>query len=236
MKIFSASQIKAWDDYTLQREPISSVDLMERAAMGCVEWLKKNISPSSRLMIFCGPGNNGGDGLAIARMMLMLGFRLDIYVLQNDHFSNDFTTNLQRLRSLSCPVHYLIRESDIPPVENDTIIIDALFGYGLNRPLEGLAQSLVQHINDSRAVTISIDMPSGLFADRSSTGNSIIRASYTLTFQVMKLAFLLPENAGFCPCRSSASAARSPGAAPSRCRVRHSRSVPAPAAPRRGCR
>ena len=162
MKIFSASQIKAWDEYTIQHEPIASIDLMERASIGCVTWLKKNFKRSQKIILFCGPGNNGGDGLAIARLMLAQGFAVDIYVLQSDFFSNDFTVNLQRLRSISQPVHYLIRESDIPPIGKDVIVIDALFGYGLNRPLQGLAGILVTHINASGAVILSIDMPSGL--------------------------------------------------------------------------
>lgn len=197
MKIFSASQIKAWDEYTIQHEPISSVDLMERASATCVEWFKKNIRLPQKLILFCGPGNNGGDGLAMARMILLAGGAIDIYVLQSDLFSNDFTANLQRLRALSHPVNYLIRETDIPPIENDAIVIDALFGSGLNRALEGLAQTLVTHINESQAVVMSIDIPSGLFADKTSKGNTVVQADHTLTFQTLKLAFLLPENAAF---------------------------------------
>ncbi|MBX3253520.1 MAG: NAD(P)H-hydrate dehydratase [Chitinophagaceae bacterium] len=197
MKIFSAGQIKAWDEYTIQHEPIASIDLMERASIGCVAWLKKNFNRSQKIILFCGPGNNGGDGLAIARLMLAQGFTVDIYVLQSDFFSTDFTVNLQRLRSISRPVNYIIQESDIPPISKDVIVIDALFGYGLNRPLQELAGMLVARINASGAVIISIDMPSGLFAHKTSGNNMIVRATCTLTFQVMKLAFLLPENADF---------------------------------------
>lgn len=197
MKIFSAAQVKAWDKYTIQHEPISSVDLMERASAACVEWLKKNIKLSQKLVLFCGPGNNGGDGLAIARMILLSGGTVDIYVLQSDHFSNDFTANLQRLRALSHPVNYLIQESDIPALENDAVIIDALFGSGLNRGLEGLAQTLVTNINKSQTTVVSVDMPSGLFADKTSKNNTVIEADYTLTFQTLKLAFLLPENSDY---------------------------------------
>ncbi|MBX2925038.1 MAG: NAD(P)H-hydrate dehydratase [Chitinophagaceae bacterium] len=197
MKIFSASQIKAWDEYTMLHEPVSSIDLMERSSSGCIEWLKKNINLSRKIMVFSGPGNNGGDGLAIARMLITQGLPVEIYILQNDSFSNDFTTNLQRLRSLPSPVNYLIREEDIPVIDRNVIVIDALFGYGLNRPLSGLAGLLVSHINEAGAVVVSIDMPSGLFADKSSRNNMVIKATHTLTFQCIKLAFLLPENEVF---------------------------------------
>ncbi|MFT3948129.1 MAG: NAD(P)H-hydrate dehydratase [Agriterribacter sp.] len=196
MKIFSAAQIKLWDEYTMQHEPVSSLDLMERAATKCADWTTQHTDRNKKIIIYCGPGNNGGDGLAIARILLLRGRKVQMYFAGGSQ-SADFKANFERLLQHNIlPV--LLSSPDLFPEHRDgDIIIDALFGYGLNRPLSGIAEVLVQHINQSKATVISIDFPSGLFADKSSKGNTIVQAAHTLTFQAMKLAFLLPENAPY---------------------------------------
>lgn len=194
VKIFSAKQIKEWDAYTIQHEPISSIDLMERAAAKCTDWIIANTNPGASFIIFCGPGNNGGDGLVIARMLIALQKKVLIYILQQTKYSPDFTINLERLQLVTDSIHTIINNEDFPAIASDAVVIDALFGYGLNRPLTGIAAELVQHINNSNSPVIAIDIPSGLFADSSSKGNPCIKATHTLTFQQLKLAFLMPEN------------------------------------------
>jgi NAD(P)H-hydrate epimerase len=199
MKIFSATQIKKWDAFTIENEPIASIDLMERAATACCKWLIGKNFGTFHFRIFCGKGNNGGDGLAIARMLIGHKCLVTVYILEFGNMgTNDFQTNLERLHGLTTDIHFL-QSPDFFPVINETdIIIDALFGTGLNKPLEGISKELVEHINQSGTTIVSIDMPSGLHADISSQGNTVIHASITLSFQNYKLAFLLPENEAYC--------------------------------------
>ncbi len=196
MKILSAAEIRAWDQYTIQHEPVASIDLMERAAGKCVDWLLGQFPDATAFSIFCGKGNNGGDGLAIARMLIEKDFSVTIYILEFGHKgTEDFQTNLARLHKFPQPdIHYVQSEENFHPIPKEHIVIDALFGSGLNRGLEGVTARLVEHINASGCEIISIDIPSGLFVDRSSKGNAVIRARHTLSFQCYKPAFLFAEN------------------------------------------
>lgn len=196
MKILSAEEIRLWDQYTIAHEPIDSVDLMERAAHTCVEWIEEQGLVDRPFIVFCGKGNNGGDGLAIARMLLERVFPVTVYILEFGHKGTaDFQSNLARLHQVpGADIRFIQSGDQLHPINKDAIIIDALFGSGLNRGLEGVTAQLVDHINESGCLVISIDIPSGLFVDRSSRGNSIIRADHTLSFQCYKPAFLFPEN------------------------------------------
>jgi NAD(P)H-hydrate epimerase len=198
VKIFSAEQIRAWDASTIKHEPIVSIDLMERAAGKCADWLLLNIPDKYHFKIFCGKGNNGGDGLVIARLLHQNKKMVDVYVLEfGKPGTDDFQTNLQRLHELPVPIHFIQSTEMFPAINSNDIIIDALFGTGLNKPLDGLSSSLVQYINSSFKQTVSIDVPSGLFTDKSSKGNTVVRATNTLTFQAYKKAFLIQENAEY---------------------------------------
>lgn len=196
MKILNSEQIKAWDQYTMQHEPVASIDLMERAAAKCVEWLQENNFLEQPVSIICGKGNNGGDGLAIARILVHQNIQqLNIFILETgSQGSEDFQTNLERLHY---PIRFIQSEKNFPSFRNKEVIIDALFGSGLNRPLDGVAEKLVEHINRSGNTIISIDLPSGLPADNAATTNAVIRSHHILTFQTTKLSFLLPANAEF---------------------------------------
>ncbi|MDQ6890999.1 MAG: NAD(P)H-hydrate epimerase, partial [Bacteroidota bacterium] len=220
MKIFSTPQIKAWDAYTIEHEPVSSAALMERAARACVNWILRHFDKSRSLKIFCGTGNNGGDGLAITRILIENGYDASAFIVASKKAgSPDFEINLERLYKISNEI-YLIEEEEIFPALSNDIVIDALFGTGLNKKITGRYARLIKHINNLSETVISIDVPSGLFVDESSkivnlrpdglhlTGKSstqsgpddqagfgpIIKATYTLTFQNQKLAFLMPEN------------------------------------------
>ncbi len=197
MQILNAQQIREWDLYTIDHEPIASIDLMERAALACTDWLMDNLLSNNRkpIDIFCGKGNNGGDGLAIARMLYQRGFQISVYILEFGHLgTDDFQLNLQRLHDTAVGIKFISSEKNFPSIDSTALIIDALYGSGLNRPLEGLTASLVEYINTHAKQVVSIDIPSGLFIDHSAKNNGIIRADHTLTFQCMKLAFLMPEN------------------------------------------
>ena len=202
MKIFETRQIREIDEYTISHEPVSSADLMERAAWGCAAWIMDHIPQANALLVITGPGNNGGDGWAIARMLADHGYgNIRLYQLQISHIlSADAETNRQRLISQNIvPVSEICDAADLPPVGQSDVVIDALFGSGLARPLEGLSAALVQHINASACRVVSIDIPSGLMGE-DNTGNpesGIIKASDTLTFQFPKRSFFFAENAKF---------------------------------------
>jgi len=199
MKILNAEQIRAWDQYTMEHEPILSIDLMERAATKCFEWLDNNGWLIHSFVVFCGKGNNGGDGLAISRMLAGRRCNVSVYILEFGHKgTEDFQTNLARLHQYpSVDIHFIQDENNFHSLSADAVVIDALFGSGLTRPPDGITSTLIDHINHSGCNVIAIDVPSGMSVDQSSKGNKIIKANYTLSFQCYKPAFLVAENAAF---------------------------------------
>jgi hydroxyethylthiazole kinase-like uncharacterized protein yjeF len=198
LNIFSAQQIKAIDAHTIHSEPISSIDLMERAALKCTHWIAKHYNPKDDFKIFCGLGNNGGDGLAVARQLIEQDFKVEVYIINySDKCSDDFLINKNRFEKLfpKC-IHEVESINQFPKIKSSDIVIDALFGIGLSEPLKGLVEACVENINISLAKVIAIDVPSGLFIDKhSDSASPIIKAHDTLTFQYPKLAFLFSENA-----------------------------------------
>lgn len=200
IKIFTSVQIKKADEYTVAHEPIASIDLMERAATKCTQWLIQNIKKKDSLLFFCGPGNNGGDGLVIARQLHILGYTVKVYLLSlSKNCSVDFSINEERLRKVQKDIlHTITSSNEFPEINKTDIIIDAIFGTGLNKTVSGLAGDCISLINKSGAKVIAIDMPSGLFTDAHTDSNStVIKATHTLSFQFPKLAFFFPENASF---------------------------------------
>ncbi len=195
MYILSSAQIRQWDVFTIKNEPVSSIDLMERAAAACLNWLQTHHYLSHPFVIFCGKGNNGGDGLSLARMLRAKQHIVTVYMLETGQAGTpDFEVNLQRLKNTGVEIISIEREEQFPSVSFNTIIIEALFGTGLSRPLEDMPGKLVEYINRLANEVIAIDMPGGLFADERSGGNAIIKAAHTLSFQCYKLALLMPEN------------------------------------------
>ncbi len=196
MKILSAEEIRNWDQYSIRHEPIASIDLMERAARKCVEWLAEHYMDAPSFGIYCGKGNNGGDGLAIARMLMEKNFLVTVHILEFGHKgTDDFQTNLALLHKRpDANIHFIQTEQHFTSIPPGQIIIDALFGSGLNRSLEGVTAKLVEHLNASKQEIVAIDISSGLFTDRSSKGNITIKAAHTLSLQSYKPAFLYAEN------------------------------------------
>ncbi len=196
MKIPSAEQIRQADQYTIEHEPIASIDLMERAASSLVPWLKDRISKESKVNIFCGMGNNGGDGFALARLLCKEEIVPVVYLVRYaDKMSPDCETNYNRLKEAGTVSIVEIKSADdFPKLQTGEVVIDALFGTGLNRPLEGLVAELIDYLNGQIVYRIAIDIASGLLADVPTTSKSVFKADYTLTFQLPKLAFFMPEN------------------------------------------
>jgi hydroxyethylthiazole kinase-like uncharacterized protein yjeF len=197
MKILSSSQMYLADQATIKNTPISSTDLMERAASACVDWiLGLDLNRSKRIHVFCGMGNNGGDGLVISRLLIQKGFQVITYQVNfSRHRSPDCEINFKRLVETGHHPVELYEETSFPKLFPGELIIDAIFGMGLTRTPEGISRKVIEQINQSGVDVIAIDIPSGLFSESSVIqASSVIRATYTLTFQHPKLAFFLPEN------------------------------------------
>jgi NAD(P)H-hydrate epimerase len=201
MKIPTISTARSADAYTIENEPISSVDLMERAATQAYFWLMRNLkSKEVSIKIFCGMGNNGGDGLVLARLLATQDIYAQVFILyMSENFSHVCEVNYERLKAIpEVPMYGIFSKDDFPKIDDNDIIIDALFGSGLNRPLEGVAAELMQHLNDNHAIRIAIDIASGLNGDSiGNSSNPIIHADYTLSMQFPKMAFMYPENEPF---------------------------------------
>jgi len=198
MKILPIEKIREADAYTIKYEPIEDIDLMERAANELYEWITAGADEDKIFKIFCGLGNNGGDGFALGRLLAKSGFKVEIYVVRySDKMSLSCQINYDRAKAiLSINIIELTDKDNLPEIATDDIVVDAIFGSGLSRPVEGFIASVIDTINDSNAVVISIDTPSGFFCHTTNADNkgSIIKADYTLTFQFPKFGFLFPEN------------------------------------------
>ena len=234
MKILPVDKIREADAFTIENEPIDSVDLMERAASKVYEWFMKRCkSKEVSVKIFCGIGNNGGDGLALARMLYATNIIPQVFIVRySDKMSRGCEMNFERLRDCRdvtpvaseylVPMYDIFSEDDFPQIFDNDIVIDAIFGSGLNRPIEGFTAELINYLNKTNAIKIAIDVPSGLFVSsgQQTTVNSqqttlpepvegkcqrfdklsdrqvqspILKADYTLSFQFPKLAFMFPE-------------------------------------------
>jgi NAD(P)H-hydrate epimerase len=202
MKIFTSTQIHELDRYTIENEPIPSLDLMERAAKALTQAITEMYSVATPVVVFAGPGNNGGDALAVARLMADKNYQVSVYLFNiSGSLSPDCAANKQRLQENKRIRQFIevIEEFNPPALEANMLVIDGLFGSGLNKPLAGGFASLVKYINSSPAQVVAIDIPSGLMTE-DNTYNvraNIIRADHTLTLQQVKLSFLFPENQQF---------------------------------------
>ncbi len=197
MKILSANQKREADIFTIKNEPISSIDLMERASKACVSWIEKNCSVESKFQIFCGIGNNGGDGLVIARLLFTKKYKVEVSIIRFSETETEiFTANLKRLEKLPIKIKDSL-VSDKIDVKEGYILIDALLGSGLNKPLDGNLKHRIQELNASEKFIISIDVPSGLFIDSINQKEQVsIEADVSLTFQTPPLSFFMVENDG----------------------------------------
>ncbi|MDR2384949.1 MAG: NAD(P)H-hydrate dehydratase [Tannerella sp.] len=201
-KIFEASQIKGIDRYTVENEPIASIDLVERAATVFVnEFCRHFTFHQNRICIFAGQGNNGADALAISRILTEKSYNVYTYLINPANMlSPDCEENKRRIKEGENKQFTEIIKEFVPPsLTKSDIIIDGLFGSGLNRPLEGGYAEIVKYINNSKSTVVSIDIPSGLFGEdnRENNPEHIIQADLTLTFEFPKLSFLFPENAAY---------------------------------------
>ena len=202
MKILSIEDIRKADEYTIKNEPIASIDLMERAASKCFDFIQKIFINFNSFVIFAGTGNNGGDGLVIARKLIENGKDVKVFICEfNKNYSDDFATNLYRLPNKNniVLIQNLNDFEKLKILDNNDIIIDALLGSGISRAPDDWLAELIKYLNKLNNIKIAIDMPSGLFADKTSKYycDRIVKANYTLAFEVPRLALFMPENYDF---------------------------------------
>lgn len=201
MKIYDVQQLAEADKVTIEKQGITSEMLMERAAtlvFNEIHFRLQEVQPP--IKIFCGIGNNGGDGLVIGRLLMEQGYNVTIYVVNySNQRSKDFLVNYNKLKDISTTWPTLINaKEDFPELSESDLIIDAIFGIGLNRPLEDWVALLMKHINRSGGFIVSVDMPSGMFGDKTpSKKDSVIKANVTFSFQAPKLVFFLPQAAEY---------------------------------------
>lgn len=202
MKLFTSKQISEIDRFTIEHEPILSVNLMERAVRQVFGWFEKHFQLSTQIHLFVGPGNNGGDGLALARMLVLGGYSAFVYLVhESDSISADARINLDRLK-----VHPKSRIFDfvdpsvlLPHIDESDVVVDAIFGSGLKRPCSGKALEAIRLINGCGAKVIAIDIPTGLMGEDNGQleANAVVVANHTLTFQFPRLSFLMTDSARF---------------------------------------
>lgn len=201
MKIFPSSSIKKLDAYTIEHEPIASIDLMERAATALTKAITERWSTEMPVTVFAGPGNNGGDALAVSRMMAEKGYKVEVFLFNpKGDLSPDCRTNKELVEMMEEITFHEISTQFVPPaLTPDHLVIDGLFGSGLNKPLSGGFAAVVKYINSSPAIVVSIDIPSGLMGEENTFNvkSNIVHADVTLSLQLPKLAFLFAENAEF---------------------------------------
>ncbi len=200
MKILTAQQLYEADKFTIKAQNITSEALMERAAISLFNWLHERLQGAPvKIHLFCGIGNNGGDGVALARHLWEHGYDIQVYVVNySEKRSPDFLTNLERLKERKVWPEFLNDKSPLPEIPESDFVVDAIFGIGLNRPPDTWVAGLIEHINNSKAFILAVDLPSGLFVDqpvKHKTG--IIKAQFVLSIQAPKLIFYLPDTASY---------------------------------------
>lgn len=201
MKIFTSAQIQELDKYTIDHEPVKSIDLMERAAKALTTAIMQEWTERTPVVVFAGPGNNGGDALAVARMLAAEKFSVSVYLFNiHNKLSENCEINKQRLiDGKKARFTEINLNFDPPALKAGTLVVDGLFGTGLDKPLMGGFASLVKYINQSSARVVSLDVPSGLMCEDNSYNirTNIIHADLTLTLQQKKLAMLMPDMQAF---------------------------------------
>lgn len=189
------------DAYTIEHEPISSIDLMERASNSFADWFSEKFDTAKEVIVFAGPGNNGGDGLAISRILARRKYRVTVYLLNlKNKLSTDCEKNFQRLKSVNgIRLSVLDGTDPSPNLPKESVIIDALFGSGLTRAITGFEAKIIKTINSAGALVVAVDIPSGLFGENNKGNNreAIIKADFTISFEFPFLSFFFKENDPF---------------------------------------
>jgi NAD(P)H-hydrate epimerase len=189
----NSSQMKSIDHYTTEVMKIPSLVLMERAAYEVAAVMKQKIAKTDRILAVCGNGNNGGDGIAAGRILYLQGYQVAIlFIGEEEAATRQTKLQLEIAKNVGIPIAY----NNYKPGEYN-ILIDAIFGVGLSRPVAGEQVKIIEAMNRTDAVVFSVDMPSGISADDGSVANIAVRADYTITFGCQKQGLLLYPGAEY---------------------------------------
>ncbi len=197
-KILTSKQMHEVDAYTIKSEPVSSLDLMERASTKVADVVMRLFGTDRRMFVFAGPGCNGGDALAVARMLARHDYEVHVFLFNpKGRLAGDCRANKERLLLTDkADFHEVISEFNPPDLSAADVVVDGLFGTGLSSPLSGLFADVVDIVNSSPSTVVSIDVPSGLMTEDNSSNDlsHAVRADITLTFQLEKLSYLFAEH------------------------------------------
>ncbi|MFV0346339.1 MAG: NAD(P)H-hydrate dehydratase [Bacteroidales bacterium] len=195
IKIYNTSQTKELDNQLCSLLSMSELELMEYASERLFRELVSHVDKTKRVIIVSGTGNNGGDGLVLARLLNNVAYDVEIFLLKSDSYSDSNKINQKRLIDKELRINYILDKNDFPAISRNDIVVDAMFGAGLNRPAEGVAADLIRHINDKSSFTISVDIPSGMHGEKEWTkGSAIIKSSLALTLEFPKMSFFHAEH------------------------------------------
>lgn len=191
-QIVDSDRMKKIDKYTMEVIKVPPLVLMERAAMEVVYKVMQTIKKEDRILVVCGPGNNGADGVAASRILFLQGYNVAILLLfEREKYSEQMKVQLTIAGKLGISI------DNRKKIYEYNIIIDALFGIGLSKPTSGSVASIIREINEGSHKVFSVDIPSGISADTGKVMNVAIKADYTITFGYMKQGILLYPGADF---------------------------------------
>ena len=191
--LVNAAQMKAADQYTIQELGIASLELMERAANACVQTMQSKNLDLSSVCVVCGSGNNGGDGFAIARILKNMGCSVDTYLVGNpEHCTPETREQIRRLQECGGKI-----TEDIPQDNSYSIVIDAVFGVGLSRKIEGTYRQVIERMNQMQGTKFAVDIPSGLSASTGCVLGCAFHADDTVTFEVKKIGLELAQGRAY---------------------------------------
>ena len=185
----NAAQMKAADQYTIQKLEVPSLELMEHAAQACVQVLEDEKVDLSHVCVVCGSGNNGGDGFAIARILQNNRYSVETFCVGNpEHYTEETQEQMHRLQECGGKITY-----GMPQEDSYSVIIDAVFGVGLSRKVEGRYRQVIEQMNRMRGTKFAVDIPSGLSATTGCILGCAFKADYTVTFQLKKIGLELSQ-------------------------------------------
>ena len=185
----NAAQMKAADQYTIQKLEVPSLELMEHAAQACVQVLEDEKVDLSHVCVVCGSGNNGGDGFAIARILQNNRYSVETFCVGNpEHYTEETQEQMHRLQECGGKITY-----GMPQEDSYSVVIDAVFGVGLSRKVEGRYRQVIEQMNRMRGTKFAVDIPSGLSATTGCILGCAFKADYTVTFQLKKIGLELSQ-------------------------------------------
>lgn len=198
MKIVTSQEMRHIDNYTISNIGIPSMVLMERAALSVSNHIKELISNNKKIIIICGTGNNGGDGLALARILYSCNIRTKVIILgEEQKLSKDCKNQLDILKNIRIPFRFINNDYKLSFINEYDIIIDGIFGTGLTREISGLHYECIQLINNTNKYVISLDIPSGINASTGQVLGVAVKANITITFGLAKLGCLIYPGASY---------------------------------------